>query len=126
MTAVAIAHGLDLLNHNPGAACGGNNHSWSNDGSWTPGCYVPGDQSTYGIMWKKPQEIANYSGYGYEIVAWSSSQITQQQALDLWKKSAAHNDVILNKGQWSNRVWKALGAIVNGNYACAWFGEQQG
>jgi hypothetical protein len=133
LTAVALKHVFDLSSNHPEKLCGekGNTHSWSSNENWTgvngegnwKGCCYPGDPSNYACMWDKPKEIANYPGYGYEIAHWSSGTATAQGALNSWKGSSSHNDVILNKGIWKNRTWNAIGAVYGGNYACAWFGE---
>ncbi|MFM6401271.1 MAG: hypothetical protein ACKPFF_31745, partial [Planktothrix sp.] len=44
--------------------------------------------------------------------------------LDLWKKSPAHNAVILNQGQWANLDWNALGVGLYKGYGVLWFGEE--
>ncbi len=133
MTAVALAHVMDLNNYHPEKNCGGNTHSWSTNGKWKGGCYDPNNSATYPIMWDKPKEIASYaskgesicytSGTGYEIAMWGSGAVTAQSALNTWQGSPLHNDVILNKGIWGCAKWRALGAAVLGNYAVAWFGE---
>ena len=74
-------------------------------------------------MWDKPREIANYAGNGYEIAHYTSGVVTAQSALNGWKGSSAHNDVILNKDIWASHPWKAIGACFDGHYACVWFGE---
>ncbi len=132
LTAVALKHVIDLNTYHPENACGaqGNLHSWSNNGNWQgtagvgawKGCCYPDDHSNASCMWDKPKEIANYPDNGYEITHWGSGIVTAQSALNSWKGSAPHNAVILNKDQWTNFQWKALGAAYSGNYACAWFG----
>jgi hypothetical protein len=130
LSAVAFAHILDLSTHQPHQACGasGNLHSWSDNGNWQgkygdgnwKGCCYPSDHSNQPCMWDKPKEIAGYQSYGYEIA--HSGSATAQAALNSWKKSPLHNDVILNKNIWANFPWKAIGAVHGGGYACAWFG----
>lgn len=131
LMAVALQHVMDLSSYQPHKTCGaqGTLHSWSNNGNWKgiygdnawKGCCYPPDASNPSCMWDKPKEITNYPSKGYEIAAEGVS--TAQDALNLWKSDAPHNDVILNKGIWTNNQWKALGAIIGGGYACAWFGE---
>lgn len=120
LNAVAVAHVQDLATYHPENKCGGNTHSWSSNGKWKGGCYNPKDQTTHAIMWDKPQEIAGYTSYGYEI---SVPDVTStQDAFLTWQKSAPHNAVILNQGMWSTYKWKAIGAACHGGYACVWFG----
>lgn len=130
LTAVAIAHVIDLNTYQPHNTCGegGNLHSWSDHGNWTDkagdggwrACCYPSDHSNPDCMQDKPNEIANYSSNGYEIAAAGVS--SPVDALNLWKTSTLHNDVILNRGAWTNSQWEALGAMYGANYACAWFG----
>ena len=75
-------------------------------------------------MWNKPRELTTYPGNGYEIAAWSSIDITAQEAISLWKESAGHNNVILNMDTWSNVEWKAMGAAIYKGYAVVWFGKE--
>jgi hypothetical protein len=123
LTKVAQAHVADLAAHHPEAACNGSLHSWSTNGAWTGGCYDPGDQATWPLMWDKPREIAGYPGNGYEVAAWASPAITADQAVALWRGDAPHDDVLLNRGIWAGLSWQALGGWVADGYACAWFGE---
>lgn len=135
LTAVALKHVIDLNTYHPEKKCGkkGNLHSWSNNGNWKgkygkgswKGCCYPDDHSNAACMWEKPKEITNYPDKGYELAHWESGTVTAKSALASWKSSPLHNDVILNKGMWSNRTWKALGAAHSGSYACTWFGEKK-
>lgn len=130
LSAVAFAHIRDLSTYHPEKTCGsgGNLHSWSNNGNWKgiygngnwKGCCYPSNHSNTACMWDKPKEIAGYQSNGYEVAHYGSS--TAQSALNSWKNSPHHNDVILNKGKWSGYPWKAIGAIYGGGYACVWFG----
>jgi Cysteine-rich secretory protein family len=135
LMAVALQHVVDLDTYHPENLCApsGNLHSWSTHGNWhgTPGkgawkgCCYSGDHANAACMWEKPKEIANYPDFGYEIAHWESGTATAQSALASWKTSPPHNDVLLNKGIWQNRNWRALGVAWRGHYACAWFGEVQ-
>jgi hypothetical protein len=73
-------------------------------------------------MWDKPRELSPYKGDGFEIAAFYSDGITAQMALDMWKESPSHHDVILQKGIWKTKSFKAMGIGIKGNYACVWFG----
>jgi hypothetical protein len=126
LTRVAKAHIADLAAHHPEVACNGNLHSWSSNGNWTSGCYDPNNQATYPLMWNKPKEIAGYQGNGYEISAWRSPSIDADQALDIWKGSKGHNDVILNLDIWAGFPWGAMGGWLADGYACVWFGQEAG
>ncbi len=126
MTTVALAHVEDLVNNEPHKKlCPSdpdkqNEHSWSNNpGKWKGGCYDGDNKATYPIMWDKPKEITGYPSHGFEIFHSGSSA---QNALQGWKSSALHNDVILNKSPWDNFPWKAIGAASYKGYYVVWFG----
>ncbi len=122
LTAVAQAHVKDLADNQPdGGEC--NLHSWSGKGSWTACCYTS-DHAQAQCMWDKPREITDYQGNGYEIAAWSSNEITANEALALWQKSEGHHNVILNKDIWANNDWNAIGAAIYKGYAVVWFGKE--
>lgn len=116
---VAITHTLDLKVNKPDhSPC--NLHSWSKSARWSGCCYKGSKEGE--CMWKKPSEITNYKSEGYEIAAFYSNKMTAEKALELWKSSRGHNDVICNKGIWTSMKWNAIGVSVSGNYAVIWFG----
>lgn len=126
LTMVAEAHVKDLQDHNPATGvC--NAHSWSANGNWTACCYTA-DHAQAQCMWNKPKEITNgaYAGFGYEIASGASgfSGMTPQRALESWKGSDAHHQVILSQGVWASHPWKAMGAAYSTSWAVVWFGEQ--
>jgi uncharacterized protein YkwD len=123
MTKVAQIHSKDLFENRPhGGDC--NMHSWSDKGDWTSCCYTS-DHAQAACMWNKPKELTNYEGNGFEIAAGSSSSsITPQLALSLWKNSPGHNTVIINSANWT-REWKAIGLGIVGGYATVWFGREE-
>lgn len=104
-----------------------NPHSWSDmrPDLWSHMCYTP-DHTQSEKMWIKPSEITDgvYGWYGYEIVA--RNYPTVSAALNGWKGSQGHNDMILNQGIWQPQYlkWKAMGVGVGGtdpNYYIVWF-----
>jgi hypothetical protein len=118
---VAKAHVEDLATHE--GLC--NMHSWSEGSDLWSGCCF--DISDGTCMWKKPGELTaswgaeRYPGNGYED---ASSATTPEGALDSWKGSKAHNDVILNLDIWTGfNPWPALGCAVNEHYSVLWFGD---
>jgi len=123
LTMVAEAHVADLENNNPYGSC--NLHSWSNQGNWSACCYT-GDHAKAQCMWDKPREITDeiYSGYGYEISAQNSGKMTAKGALEQWKGSTGHHNVILNRDIWADNNWRAIGAAVSAHYAVVWFGTE--
>jgi hypothetical protein len=76
-------------------------------------------------MWSKPKEFnPNWaSGDGFEISCVGGTQ-TAQGALDCWKGSSFHMDVILNRGIWAPfRNWGKIGAAYYRGAAHAWFAK---
>ena len=73
-------------------------------------------------MWDKPKELSNYEFPGYEISCVSSDELTPEEALNTWKLSKAHNNVIVNKGIWDTK-WEAIGIGMYEGYATVWFGH---
>jgi uncharacterized protein YkwD len=124
LTVVAFEHVKDLIHNRPHAA-GGSLHSWSPGAFWSGGVYRPEEKTTWPVMWDKPREIAGYDGYGFEIAA--SNIDDADHALQAWRSSPAHLDVILSRGVWSNPRWrwKAMGAVFYRGFACAWFGPAE-
>ncbi len=122
LTKVAQIHAKDLKENQPVKGnC--NLHSWSSKGEWSACCYTS-DHAKARCMWDKPRELTNYKGNGYEISHWSGGTATAEGSLAGWKKSKAHNNVILNKGIWDDE-WKAIGIGMNGGYAVIWFGKEE-
>jgi hypothetical protein len=121
LTTVAETHAKDLAeNYVQNDEC--NLHSWSDKGNWTPFCYTS-DHANARLMWDKPRELTSYQGNGYEIAVYRSDTMTVEAALELWKNSEAHLDLIINRGIWKDVEWKAIGGAINGKYAVVWFGE---
>jgi len=122
LNTVAETHALDLAeNYVQNDEC--NLHSWSDKGNWTPFCYTS-DHANAQLMWDKPRELTSYEGNGYEISVFRSDTMTVDVALELWKNSEAHLDLILNNGIWKDVEWRAIGSAINGKYAVVWFGEE--
>jgi hypothetical protein len=119
---VAEAHVQDLEAHHPDTgSC--NLHSWSDQGSFTGCCYTD-DHAEAECMWDKPRELTVYTGDGYEIAAWSGGRLSPNEALDLWRESSGHHDVILSRGIWASPPWQAMGAAISEHYAVVWFGTE--
>jgi len=129
LTIVAKMHVADLSVNKPYDEKLCNPHSWSNQGVWKGCCYRQ-DHSNPECMWKKPSEITDYEGDGYEIVAfWMSGidpaqEITAETALQMWLESPGHSNVILNAMSFRNVEWNAMGIAISGNYASVWFGME--
>ena len=122
---VAEWHVVDAaLNDNVIFAGSCNLHSWSNTRPelWTGMCYTP-DHAAAAKMWSKPGEITGgvYNASGYENAAWGYRSVAA--ALNGWKNSPGHNDVILNNGIWASQTWRAMGVGVDlvNRYYYLWF-----
>ncbi|MEM9051311.1 MAG: CAP domain-containing protein [Bacteroidota bacterium] len=129
LSRVAELHVIDLHENEPfDKRC--NPHSWSDQGTWKECCYKE-DHSNPECMWKKPSEITDYKGDGYEIVAfWKSGSdpnldISPETALRLWLESPGHSNVIFNKRTFKQVEWNAVGVGIYGNYAAVWFGVEE-
>lgn len=98
-----------------------NLHSWSYNGNWKGVNYTP-DHHYAELMWSKPSELTSYTGNGYEISVWTSSDyLSPGGALKSWQGSSGHNEVILGSGTWSDL--KTVGIGIEGSYAHVWFGK---
>jgi len=123
LTLVAQTHAKDLSENyefDPKGKC--NPHSWSDKGNWTSCCYT-NDHKVSSCMWTKPQEIAGYSGSGYEMAYYSSLGANAKEGLDGWKVSPGHNPLMINSGTWSKVKWNAIGIGIYKEYGLVWFGE---
>jgi hypothetical protein len=122
LTKVAQIHAKDLAeNHTPfDPNC--NMHSWSDKGNWTACCYT-NDHKDPGCMWNKPKEITGYESNGFEISFYSGAGVTAEQALESWKTSNGHNQVIINESIWKNISWKAIGVGIYEDYGVVWLGQ---
>ncbi len=123
LTLVAQTHVRDLSENydfDPNSKC--NPHSWSKKGKWTSCCYTS-DHKQATCMWDKPKEIASYESAGFEIAYYSSNGAMAQQGLDGWKRSPAHNPLIINEGIWSKVTWNAVGIGLYKEYGVVWFGQ---
>ncbi|MCX7568020.1 hypothetical protein OS189_16885 [Sulfitobacter sp. F26169L] len=134
LTLVAGRHTLDTI-HNIWEAGvtlpeGANLHSWSD-------AYYYRDHRAPEVIWEAPERLGtDYPGYGFEIAAGGFTSI--EGALEGWKGSPSHNDVILNEGGFANTVWNAIGIGVEadpdarggfGDYGNrvyhVWFGREE-
>jgi hypothetical protein len=129
LTYVAQTHAYDLSYNRPfSSKC--NMHSWSDKGKWSSCCYTS-DHKQKECMWNKAREMTKYKGDIYEIShgyaqfdKFSGDTVTAFGALDGWKNSSGHNNVILNKDIWASTKWNAIGIGINRDFACVWFGKE--
>jgi len=119
---VARTHVIDLYTNHPDTSiC--NLNSWSDKGTWTPCChnkYVPQED----CVRDKPRELSNYSGDGYELTYAEIFNTHPDTVFRFWKKIDEANDFLLNKGQWEDESWKAMGVGIYKNYAVLWMGQR--
>jgi len=122
LTEVAQAHVRDLADEAPHEASRCNLHSWSDDGSWSPCCYTD-DHANASCMWDKPAELTDYDSAGYEIAYQGPSDA--ELIIAQWKASPGHNAVMVNRGQWTNFTWQAMGVGIVDDFAVIWFGREE-
>lgn len=122
LTRVAHAHAKDLAAHHDPTQERCNLHSWSKQGSWTSCCYTA-DHRQAACMWNKPREIANYASNGYEISYYFSAGVDAASALEGWKQSTGHNQMIINESIWKKINWNAIGIGLYNEYGVVWFGD---
>ncbi|MFA8451263.1 MAG: CAP domain-containing protein [Bacteroidales bacterium] len=124
LTTVAQIHARDLAKHyKTNTSC--NLHSWSSDGNWTECCYTR-DHSKAKCMWDKPRELTDYLADGYEIAFYTTYPEELKEigktALNKWKKSLGHRQVIINEKAFKDAQWNAIGVGIYNGYVCVWFG----
>ncbi len=118
---VAITHARDLAaNFNPNSIC--NMHSWSDKGKWMPICF-PSQQSKKNNIRLKAKEIIGYSGEAHEIAYWSNVANSPRQILSFWRDNKVSDNMLLNRKEWEDVSWKAIGIGIVGGYAVVWMGK---
>ncbi len=94
-------------------------HGWSN-------CpYDIKNEKTWDCVFESPKRLkTNYTGQGFENLYRNlNGTATPVLALEAWKKSPMHNNLILNLDVWKDTKYDAFGVAVSGNYAAIWFGS---
>ncbi|MFB6307176.1 MAG: hypothetical protein ABEH43_09365, partial [Flavobacteriales bacterium] len=124
LSMVAQVHAKDLQENEPQSEKGCNLHSWSKSDKWKGCCYTP-DHQNANCMWKKPKELTNYKGNGFEIASINTKEMTAGEAFETWRKSTQHRNVILNRKTWKDTEWNAIGVGIFENYATVWFGKKK-
>lgn len=122
LSKVSDMHIHDLQSWNPQEK-GCSLHSWSETGPWKPCCNTK-DPSGTRCMNDKPSELTGYSGKGYELIYWDDETATPFDAFELWKQVEASREMILNKGKWESKSWKAMGVGIENGYAVIWLGDK--
>jgi len=94
-------------------------HGWSN-------CpYDINKRETWNCVFQSPQRLkTNFPGRGFEnLYENMSGSVTPAGALEAWKKSPMHNNLILNLDVFKKLSFDAFGVAISGNYASIWFGS---
>jgi len=94
-------------------------HGWSN-------CpYELKNEKTWDCVFTSPQRLGtNYTGRGYENLYRNlNGNAVPSLALEAWKKSPMHNNLILNLDIWKETKFDAFGVAISGNFAAIWFGS---
>lgn len=97
-------------------------HGWSN-------CpYDIKKDETWNCLFQSPQRLnSGYSGQGFENLYRNlGGEASPALALEAWKKSPMHNNLILNLDIWKKTKYDAFGVAVSGNYAAIWMGAKGG
>lgn len=95
-------------------------HGWSN-------CpYDIKRAETWNCLFESPQRLKSaYTGQGFENLYRNlNGAATPALALEAWKKSQMHNNLILNLDVWKDTRYDAFGVAIEGNYAAIWFGSK--
>lgn len=97
-------------------------HGWSNC------AYDIKKEDTWNCVFDSPKRLnTGYPGQGYENLYRNlNTAATPALALEAWKKSPTHNNLILNLDIWKDTKFDALGVAVSGNYAAIWMGSKGG
>ncbi len=132
LTYVAKIHAMDLHYNRPFRTRKCNMHSWSKSEAWTSCCYTA-DHRRAKYMWNKPSELTEYTSEGYEIAYGYGNRndylehglITPENAIAGWKSSQGHNYMIINRGEWKQLEWNAVGVAIYKDFALIWFGVEK-
>ncbi|MGF1533150.1 MAG: CAP domain-containing protein [Bernardetiaceae bacterium] len=121
---VAHLHSKDLAEHyDPNNSSGCLPTGWSENGSWQACCIQP-KHPAGNCMWKKPAELTEYTGNGYEVVVFVPDSLLQgapSALLTYLTQDESLRSMLLEQG-WGG--WKAFGIGLTGNYLCLWAGHQ--
>lgn len=127
LTTTAGRHVVDtrenIWGENVSLPDGANLHSWSD-------AYYYADGSAPEAMWEAPQRLeTGYETAGYEITG--AGYADSAAALEGWKDSDAHNDILTNQDSWADVEYNAIGigldtssgpGVYAGRIFHVWFG----
>lgn len=119
---VAKLHVEDLfVNHPDTSICGLS--SWSDKGDWKACCYNPYVLNEE-CMWAKPKELTSYPFRGYELVTYFEDDFTIDSVIHLWSGTKAVLDLVLTRGNYTDKNWICMGIGINKDYVSVWFGQR--
>ncbi|HMY65333.1 MAG TPA: hypothetical protein PL163_01695 [Leptospiraceae bacterium] len=122
LTALAKAHTRDIQKYPPAEEC--SLHSWSSNGNWSSCCYKNYAEHSE-CMLKKPGEITDYKGEGYEIIirGTAGQKFNAQKAYDRLKADTDFIDYY-SRERHEEKEWSALGISLSDDYIIVWFGKE--
>jgi len=126
LSKTAQVHVRDLAINKPyNKRC--NLHSWSDKHFWKGFCYTD-NHNNAASMWEMPSLLTGFKGNGYEIAYWNNFDYHDPEqiavdALNAWKNSQGHHNVIINRSIWKKLEWKAIGVGVYKGYVSVWFSD---
>merc|ERR1712110_925119 len=95
-----------------------NLHSWLVK---FPCCYTS-DHANGKCVWNKPLQLSGWDDRtGFEISAWRSDKMSATQAINQWRGSFGHYDVIMGRSGWDDL--KTVGCGYRNNHAHCWFAK---
>lgn len=125
LTSLAKNHLRDLETFPPTSEC--SYHSWSDKGSWTSCCHTNNLPSRE-CMYRKAREITDYKDNSFELIYFEPEEnpinITDK-ALKLWKQQSEQNDILMNRGEWKNITWRAIGIAIGKQFIILWLGAEK-
>eukprot|EP01089_Gocevia_fonbrunei_P002738 TRINITY_DN12647_c0_g1_i1.p1 TRINITY_DN12647_c0_g1~~TRINITY_DN12647_c0_g1_i1.p1 ORF type:complete len:395 (+),score=67.23 TRINITY_DN12647_c0_g1_i1:392-1576(+) len=124
LTATAMMHTMDRRDNGIPQDFGcESGHSWSGKSNQFSGpcCY---SGATWECMCMKPSEISKgrFPYISYEN--WVRAP-TAESAVNAWKGSNSHNELMLNLNGWAGSTWKSMGAFSCDYYYGLWFSEYE-
>lgn len=118
---VAKMHASDLSTNQPDSGiCG--LHSWSDKGKWIACCET--ELAAKNCFEAKASEITGYKGKTIEMVFKIENEMSGPNVFQMIEKSQKAMDILLQKGIYSKKPWKAMGVGISGQYALIWFGDE--
>ncbi|NKC30654.1 CAP domain-containing protein [Falsiroseomonas selenitidurans] len=129
LSITAARHAVDTVENLGGFHVGEPGESRAHAWSYMP--YDGRNPATWPGMWEAPGRLGTgYLPAAYEISTGitgpGNPPMTPAIAMQSWRASPAHEDVILNRGQWSpaRLHWRAVGIGLYRGVAHVWWGAE--